>query len=276
MNESKSEIGIARAPTYHRVPNLEPMPFWQALLYFGLPALLFRLSIYNGIPALMALGLPRFQASVVAFTVPSALLFAFAFGFVRRDGYALTRGTIAERFRLVPLTRRGWLWSIAGLVVTFLSIGVLAFSAQWLVTAIPAIAPPDFFPVWLKPGASFSVALFADFIGAPLKGNWGVALLFVVMLFFNIAGEELWWRGYILPRQELAHGRWAWAIHGLLWLLWHVTFYPWQALALLPICLVIPFIAQRLHNTWPAVIIHLQNAAVLVLVLALVVGAVPS
>jgi len=28
--------------------------------------------------------------------------------------------------------------------------------------------------------------------------------------------RELWWRGYILPRQELAFGRWTWIIHGLL------------------------------------------------------------
>jgi len=94
------------------------------------------------------------------------------------------------------------------------------------------------------------------------------------MLFLNIFGEELWWRGYILPRQEKVHGRWTWAIHGLLWLLWHVAFLPWQAFALLPICLFIPYVAQRRQNTWPAVIIHLQNGIVLLLILAMVLGIV--
>jgi hypothetical protein len=37
--------------------SIKPMPFWKALLYFGLPALLFRFSIYNVTPALIRLGL---------------------------------------------------------------------------------------------------------------------------------------------------------------------------------------------------------------------------
>jgi membrane protease YdiL (CAAX protease family) len=170
------------------------------------------------------------------------------------------------------MSGRDWLWALGGLFVTFLSIGALSPTAL-LLTAIPALSPPDFFPPWLKPGASFDLAPFAGFIGAPVAGNWRVAALFVILLAFNIFGEELWWRGYILPRQEMAHGRWAWAVHGVLWLLWHLAFYPWQVFALLPICLAIPFIAQRRQNTWPAILIHAQNAAVLLLVLALVLGA---
>jgi membrane protease YdiL (CAAX protease family) len=252
--------------------DMSPMPFWQALLYFGLSALLFRIAIYNGIPLLINLGLTPFEANVVCLTIPSAILFAFAFGFYKEDRYRLSWNDIKTRFRLLPMTSKDWLWAIAGFLITFLSIGALGFSAQLLITAIPAIAPPDFFPPWLKPGTTFDVALFTTYIGSPLKGNWGVAILLFVMLFFNIAGEELWWRGYILPRQEKTHRHWTWAIHGILWLLWHLAFYPWQAFALLPICLIIPYIAQRRQNTWLAIIIHLQNGIVLLLILAMVLG----
>ncbi len=266
-------VAVAQSPeSAIPSPKVQPMPLWQALLYFGLPALLFRICLYNGLPALVGVGLTRFGATVVAFTVPSAILFAVAFGFYKRDGYPLAWPAVAARFRLVRMSGRDWVWTVGALVVTFLSIGALAFTAQALIAAVPAIAPPDFFPPWLTPGTSFSVALFADYIGAPLKGNWGVASLFVVMLFFNIFGEEFWWRGYILPRQEQAHGRWAWAIHGGLWWLWHLAFYPWQVFALLPICLAIPFVAQRRRNTWPAIIIHWQNGVVLLLILAVVLG----
>ena len=253
--------------------QIEPMSFWKALLYFGLPALLFRIFLYNGTPMLIGLGMKPFEANVVSFTVPAAILFALAFGFYKRDGYPLSWGDIKTRFRLLPMTGKDWLWAIGGFIVTFLSIGALAGTALMLIKAFPAIAPPDFFPPWLKPGVNFDTALFADYIGASLKNNWGVAILFIVMLFFNIAGEELWWRGYILPRQEKMHGRWTWLIHGLLWLFWHVAFYPWQIFALLPICLALPYIAQRRQNTWVAFIIHLQNAIVLVLILAMVFGA---
>jgi hypothetical protein len=43
-----------------------------------------------------------------------------------------------------------------------------------------------------------------DFMGLPLQGQWWVAVYYtLVLVCANIAGEELWWRGYLLPRQEL-------------------------------------------------------------------------
>lgn len=254
--------------------TVKPMPLWQALLYFALPALLFRLCLYSGIPTLRRLGLSRFEAWAVSFIVPAAILFALAFGFYKFDGYPLTSSAVKTRFRLLPMSGKDWLWAIGGFFVTYLSIGALSFTASLLIRAFPAFHPPDFFPPWQLPGAALSTAIFADYIGAPLKGNWGVVILFFLVLFFNIVGEELWWRGYILPRQEKVHGRWSWAIHGLLWLFWHVAFYPWQIFALLPICLILPYTAQRSQNTWVAIIIHLQNGIVLLLILAMVLGLV--
>src|SRR5512143_83484 len=170
--------------------SIHSMPLWQALLYFGLPALLFRLSIYNGTPALIALGVSPFYASVVTLTVPAAILFALAFGFCKRDGYAGSWAEIKARFRLVRMTGKDWLWAIVALLLTFLSIGpIQLFTALPLIKAIPAIAPPDFFPPWSKPGVAFDVGLYTAYIGAPLKGNWGVAALVLVMFFFNIFGE---------------------------------------------------------------------------------------
>lgn len=171
--------------------SIKPMPFWQALLYFGLPAILFRISLYNGTPLLIQSGLTPFEASIVAFTVPLAILFAFAFGFYQRDGYPVQWNSIKTRFRLLPMNGKDWLWAIGGLVVTFLSIGMVSITAQMLITTIPAIAPPEFFTPWQTPGVPISASVFEDFIGSPLKGNWGVAILLFLQLFFNIFGEEL-------------------------------------------------------------------------------------
>jgi membrane protease YdiL (CAAX protease family) len=254
--------------------NIDPMPLWEALFYFGLSAVLFRVFLYAGIPAFAHWGMTRFEAYIVGLTVPAAILFALAFEFYKRDGYLVNWSGIKERFRLSPMTRRQWLWSIVLFVVTFLSIGALAPTAQLLIARFPALAVPEFFAPWAKPGATFDLALFTKFVGVPLKGNWSFAILSFIQLFFNIFGEELWWRGYILPRQQKAHGRWAWLVNGLLWWLWHLIIYPWQVFALLPICLIIPYIAQRYENTWPAIIIHWQNGISLLLILALVLGTV--
>ena len=252
--------------------EVKSMPLWQAILYFGLPALLFRFCLYNGIPVLKRLGLSPFEAYVVGFTVPAAILFAFAIGFYTQDGYPLTWDSFKTRFRLFPMGWKDWLWAVGALIVSFLSIGLVGFTAQLLIKTSPFFAPPAFFPPWQQPGAALDEVIFEKFIGVPLNGNWGVVILLFIMLFFNIFGEEFWWRGYILPRQEKVHGRWTWAIHGILWLLWHVTFYPWQLFALLPICLILPYAAQRLQNTWVAIVIHLQNAVILLVILAMVLN----
>lgn len=249
---------------------VEPLPLWKALFFFGPLALLFRFALYTGIPRLTAEGLTPFAANIVGYTAPLAILFVLAFAFYQRDGYALTPAALAARFRLQRLTRRQWLGSLGVMAATFVAMLLLAPLTQWLVGAVPALATPHFLWPWLRPGFELTGASFAAFVGAPIAGNWSVVLLLTLMLFCNVFGEELWWRGYLLPRQEQAHGRWAWLVHGLLWWLWHLTFYPWQVFALLPMCLLLPYVAQRWQNNWAAILIHMQNALLLLLVLRFV------
>ena len=88
-----------------------------------------------------------------------------------------------------------------------------------------------------------------------LEGQWWIVFGYLGGLFFNIFGEEFWWRGYILPRQEVVMGKYTWFIHGILWTLFHV-FWKWNLIMLLPVCLSISFVASKLKNTWPAIIAH--------------------
>ena len=75
------------------------------------------------------------------------------------------------------------------------------------------------------------------------------------ILFLNIVGEEFWWRGYILPRQELVHGRWTWVVHGLLWALFHLPFW-WNVPVLLPSTLSLSFVVSKLKKATPGIIAH--------------------
>ena len=43
------------------------------------------------------------------------------------------------------------------------------------------------------------------FMGMPLKGAWWLVVFYTIGWILNILGEELWYRGFMLPRQELAH-----------------------------------------------------------------------
>src|SRR5262249_49831423 len=99
-------------------------------------------------------------------------------------------------------------------------------------------------------------------------GTRGYLLLGFRCLFVtNILGEELCWRGYVLPRQEAAFGRAACLANGIPWCLFHRSF-GWPILVmLLPITLLLPWIVQRRRNTWVGIIIHaVFNAAGFVVV----------
>jgi membrane protease YdiL (CAAX protease family) len=91
-----------------------------------------------------------------------------------------------------------------------------------------------------------------------LRGNWLAFMMTVIYFFFNIIGEEFWWRGYILPRQELAFGKWTWLIHGVLWASFHVSRW-WDIIGLLPAQIVFAYVAWRSRSTTVAIIMHILS-----------------
>jgi membrane protease YdiL (CAAX protease family) len=97
-------------------------------------------------------------------------------------------------------------------------------------------------------------------------------LAWLPYFFFNIVGEELMWRGYLLPRQAAALGRYAWILNGVLWAIFHVGI-GWRiAIVILPIEFIVPYVVQKRRNTWLGIIIHgLYNGSGFVMV-ALGVG----
>jgi membrane protease YdiL (CAAX protease family) len=51
-----------------------------------------------------------------------------------------------------------------------------------------------------------------------------ILALWLPFFFLNIVGEELWWRGFIQPRQEPVFGHRTWIVQGLLHGAFHVSF----------------------------------------------------
>jgi len=83
-----------------------------------------------------------------------------------------------------------------------------------------------------------------------------VLLAWLPLFFFNIAGEELWWRGYMLPRQERLHGEAAWIVHGIGLAVFHLTLGIPLTIIALPILFGLPFVVQRRRNLWTGFIVH--------------------
>jgi membrane protease YdiL (CAAX protease family) len=98
-----------------------------------------------------------------------------------------------------------------------------------------------------------------DFMGMPLRGAWWILVYYAaVMLVCNIGGEELWWRGYVLPRQELVFGKAAWVVHGVFWSAFHLFMQPtlWDTFRMSITGLALSFVAQRTRSTWPGIVGH--------------------
>jgi membrane protease YdiL (CAAX protease family) len=200
---------------------------------------------------------------MVTFGSPLLLMLIAALVFYRLEGRPWTWAAFRDRMRLQKPTARDWLWTGALIIVTLFGGLVIAPVAQLFSGVHFYNSPPEFITVMtgLQDGT---------FGGMAMHGRWDIlAMMAVCLIVLNIGGEELWWRGIILPRQELAFGKWAWLVNGLLWDLFHFFYHTDGASVVAYLAATVPlaFVAQKTRNTWPGIIAHLiSNRAALVMV----------
>jgi membrane protease YdiL (CAAX protease family) len=153
------------------------------------------------------------------------------------EGFQINRETITSRLRIRKLTKSDLMWTLIG----FLAIAILS----GLIMKLPEIIIGQF----------DHSPKFMSF--EPLtKGRYWLLLIWTPYWILNILGEEIIWRGVMLPRQEIAFGKYTWIIHGIGWGLFHIAF-GWKLLVtLIPIIFILPFIVQKTKNTWTGVILH--------------------
>jgi len=141
---------------------------------------------------------------------------------LKREGYTLTPSALRDRIRLRwPRGLRAW--AIAGVVLVLgMGLSMAMGPVNRALASVPGFVPPEWWPAAGNP--TIQVASAADaFPDIPLKGNFLFVLLYLSLgLVFNIFGEEIYYRGYLLPRMRGAFGKWDWAANGLLFTLKHV------------------------------------------------------
>lgn len=251
--------------------RISPTVWWTSFLWFGLPGLAMLVGVQWVNPRLVANGVPLIWSFLPLLYGPILVVGLAALVAYRRDGHPWTWPAFAERMRLTRMGRREWLWALGGLLVVMVAEAALEPSIRWL-AGFPLFDPPSALPALVDPFQPL-VLPPKEFMGEALPGNWWVPAVYAIALFVNIAGEEIAWRGYLLPRQERAHGRWAWLVNGLLWIFVLHAALRWIYIGLVPTGLLTPYIAQRTRNTWTAVIIHgAGNVVFLFLVVLGVLG----
>jgi membrane protease YdiL (CAAX protease family) len=233
---------------------LKPITLWQSILMTLAPTVLLYAFYYYMMPGLMkSFGYPFLVVYLIAWGGGELLIFLASLVVYKLEGNPPTWKAFASRYRLHKMDRMDLIW-LAGLFIvsTFTYFG-LTFTAEWL-ASMPAFAPPDFFPAELSP-SGINIQVPGEFMGFPLKGMWWVLLVYFFGWLFNIFGEEFWFRGYMLPRQELAYKQYAWIVHGILFTCFHI-FWKWNLIALLPGSLFMAYAVQRRRNTWISILWH--------------------
>lgn len=138
----------------------------------------------------------------------------------------------------------------------------LLFAATQFLPSVPPLAGRD----------------LGAFLGSPegqsfFAGNWGWFALVVVMFVLNTAlGEELLFRGLLLPRMQAAFGRADWVVNGLLFAVYHLHV-PWAIPTALVDMVTLSYPSRRYRSALIGIIVHsTQSVYLLVLVLALVLA----
>jgi len=141
---------------------------------------------------------------------------------LRREGYWLSIDALRNRIRL--RWPKGWkAWALAGIVLILgMGLSMAMEPVNGALASVPGFTPPLWWPAASNP--TIEVRSAADvFPDINLEGNYPFVFLYLVIgLVFNIFGEEIYYRGYLLPRMRAAFGRWDWVANAVLFTLKHV------------------------------------------------------
>lgn len=243
----------------------------ETLMIFLISGLAMFFSVHYGIPALIGLGWGFAPAYLLCFYTPLAGLFFCSLILYKKEGHRFSVREFAARMRLFRWTRKTLIWSVA-----FFAFSVMAYLialqpiGAYLERTVGFLAAGDFFPPGLHPNKP---AVPGEFFGMDLTGQWWFAAAYLIGWFFNIFGEELMFRGYLLPKQEKVFGNRAWLYHGILWGFWHAFWYWNVAPYLLFLTIPMLFLVQKTKNTWSIILVHgLSNLVPLAMIIAGIVS----
>lgn len=221
---------------------MKPISLSSSLLLFGIPSAYLLGIAYIVIPFLTAEF--HFHPAMAWFIGGSMVfvpLFMTAIILARKDGYG-TIPELTERFRMKRLSKRDWKYVLGSMMAIGSATGAI-MGIAYLLHHEFGLPPPETTPPFMH---------FEPF--APSE-RWMLSV-WAIMFFFNIFGEELLWRGYILPRQELAMEKKAWIVNASLWMMFHLCFGVSLLIVLMPIIVVLPYAVQKTGNTNVGILIH--------------------
>ena len=225
MKTSVVEHSLLKSVFLHLLPG-----FLTGAAYFALAPVVMK----YGFPSVLALSLAG-----IFVLIPFELGFLFIQN--RKTGQKLCNGTIPYCKSIS--VRQYVIWVPVVLVMSGLLFKAFDFTMEF--------TRPLF--RWISPGLILNMGLSDDFATFKLLLTYGFFLLTIVLIL--PITEELYFRGYLLPRMPSGLKGWSPVIHTGLFALYH-TWSPWmlfaRAFGLLPLIIIV----KRKENIFIGIIVH--------------------
>lgn len=144
------------------------------------------------------------------------------------------------------------------------STGLFNFLSAGFLKMFPFFQPPNYVMIETLATPAF-------------HGAWYIVGIALISSLFNyLLGEELFFRGILLPKMNGVFGRWDWAMNGILFATYHV-----HKIEDVPVFLVgsifIAYLNKKYRSIYPALIIHgIEFIPLIVMVMLVVLGVVGS
>jgi membrane protease YdiL (CAAX protease family) len=223
--------------------NSSEISLTRTFLYFAFFTLMLFIATRHVIPFLNQWGFhPAISWFVSGGLLVFAPMFVIALQNVRKNIPATDKKAIMERLWLTRPSAKDWLWTIAGTILILISTGVILLVAGWI--------SMNYF------GKPFQTSPSFMHFEPLLPSQYWILAVWIIFFFFNIFGEEILWRGYLLAGMSERYPGTAWLYNAVFWMMFHIPFGYELMVMVLPTFFLIPYLVQKRKNTWIGIIIH--------------------
>ncbi|MEM8535781.1 MAG: CPBP family intramembrane glutamic endopeptidase [Chloroflexota bacterium] len=256
-------------PQSHTYDNVDPVPLWQALLIFGIPGIMIYLGVHYLVPIMVESGIPLVFAwtlAVVGPTVLNAIIILAYYCSTQKPTFQ----QFVRRFRL-NAPSKNIIWQVPTMVVVIVILNeLLSWTVPYL-SQIPILTPPTIIPeIFTNVYESLDGGSNTNtFMGEDLTPDkwWLVPFWLFCWVTLAVIGEEIVWRGYVLPGQEVIYGNYAWLINGLLWNIPFHLYTMHNFFSDMPLYLLLPLVVYRTRNSWVGIGIHALLVSIALVIL---------
>ena len=145
----------------------------------------------------------------------------------------------------------------------------------WVIPFVLLFGLWEFFGFDITGPSNRDFAEFLDTAGGQefFNGAWGwFAVIVVQLVFVSFLGEDLLFRGLLLPRMRGVFGRGDFVANGVLFAFYHLHI-PWSISAALADIILTAYPTRRWQSVWMSVIVHsAQSVFVFIFILSLVLA----